>query len=259
MKFNALRKGVLGAFVMLAMVPMCAQAEQLLVAAAADLAFALPEINQQFVATHPGADIKVSLGSSGNFSTQIQNGAPFQVYMSADEKYPRDLIAKGFAQADSYTVYGTGRIALWTLKPDLDITSGLKALTQAAVTRVAIANPEHAPYGRAAQAALTQSGVWSAAQPKLVLGENIAQTAQFVQSGNVDAGIVAVSLLSSPKLQGVGRWVAVPDNLYPPLVQAAVVTKAGSSSALAREYVANLASPQARAILQRFGFTRPVK
>ena len=127
--------------------------------------------------------------------------------MSAAEKYPRDLIAKGFAIADSYVVYGTGRIALWTLKPEFNIKQGLTALTDASVTRVAIANPAHAPYGRAPEAALNKYGIWNQIQPKLVLGENIARTAQFVQSGNVDAGIVAVSLLSSPKLEGVGRWV----------------------------------------------------
>jgi molybdate transport system substrate-binding protein len=218
-----------------------AHEDSLLVAAAADL----------------GNEVKVSLGSSGNFHAQIQNGAPFQVYMSADEKYPRDLIAKGFAITDSYVVYGTGRIALWTLKPEFNIKQGLTALTDASVTRVAIANPAHAPYGRAAEAALNKYGIWNQIQPKLVLGENIAQTAQFVQSGNVDAGIVAVSLLSSPKLKGVGRWVEVPGNLYPPLVQAAVVTRAGASSKLARQYVAYLGSSEARVILQRFGFVAP--
>lgn len=125
------------------------------------------------------------------------------------------------------------------------------------ITRVAIANPAHAPYGRAAQAALNKYGIWNQIQPKLVLGENIAQTAQFVQSGNVDAGIVAVSLLSSPKLQGIGRWVEVPGNLYPPLVQVAVVTRAGASSKLARQYVTYLGSSEARVILQRFGFVAP--
>jgi molybdate transport system substrate-binding protein len=234
-----------------------AHADSLLVAAAADLSFALPEINRGFIAAHPGNEVKVSLGSSGNFHAQIQNGAPFQVYMSADEKYPRDLIAKGFAITDSYVVYGTGRIALWTLKPEFNIKQGLTALTDASVTRVAIANPAHAPYGRAAEAALNKYGIWNQIQPKLVLGENIAQTAQFVQSGNVDAGIVAVSLLSSPKLKGVGRWVEVPGNLYPPLVQAAVVTRAGASSKLARQYVAYLGSSEARVILQRFGFVAP--
>ena len=138
-----------------------AHANSLLVAAAADLSFVLPEINRGFIAAHPGNEVKVSLGSSGNFHAQIQNGAPFQVYMSAAEKYPRDLIAKGFAIADSYVVYGTGRIALWTLKPEFNIKQGLTALTDASVTRVAIANPAHAPYGRAAEAALNKYGIWN--------------------------------------------------------------------------------------------------
>jgi molybdate transport system substrate-binding protein len=244
----------LSAALLMGIVGASAQAETLRLAAAADLAFALPALNQRFSATHPDAEIKVSLGSSGNFYAQIQNGAPFQVFLSADEKYPRDLIAKGFAVADSYVVYGTGRIALWTLKPEFNIKQGLAALTDAQVARVAIANPAHAPYGRAAEAALNKYGIWNQLQAKLVLGENIAQTAQFVQSGNVDAGIVAVSLLSAPTLHGVGRWVEVPASLYPPLVQAAVVTRAGAASELARQYVAFLGSADARVILQRFGF-----
>jgi molybdate transport system substrate-binding protein len=255
MRFNPLFS--LGGALLMGVVYASAQAETLRVAAAADLAFVLPEINQRFSAAHPGVEFKVSLGSSGNFYAQIQNGAPFQVFMSADEKYPRELIAKGFAVADSYRVYGTGRIALWTLKPEFNLKQGLAALTDARVTRVAIANPAHAPYGRAAEAALNKYGIWNQLQPKLVLGENIAQTAQFVQSGNVDAGIVAVSLLSGPTLHGVGRWVELPANLYPPLVQAAVLTRAGASSELARQYVAYLGSADARVVLQRFGFVAP--
>lgn len=254
MRFSIPHYALPGALLAMALLPAAAPAEQLVVAAAADLSFALPLINQQFVAAHPGTEIKISLGSSGNFSAQIQNGAPFQVFMSADEKYPRDLIAKGFAVADSYTVYGTGRLALWSLQPGVNLNQGLGALSDPGVKHVAIANPAHAPYGRAAKAALNKYGILNQVRSKLVMGENIAQTAQFVQTGNADAGIVAVSLLMSPKLANVGRWVEVPARLYAPLVQAAVVTRAGATSALARQYVAYLSSPSARAILQRFGF-----
>lgn len=187
MRFSIPHYALPGALLAMALLPAAAPAEQLVVAAAADLSFALPLINQQFVAAHPGTEIKISLGSSGNFSAQIQNGAPFQVFMSADEKYPRDLIAKGFAVADSYTVYGTGRLALWTLQPGVNLNQGLGALSDPGVKHVAIANPAHAPYGRAAQAALNKYGILNQVRSKLVMGENIAQTAQFVQTGNADA------------------------------------------------------------------------
>jgi molybdate transport system substrate-binding protein len=241
-------------FVLMLTLSAHALAEELLVAAASDLAFVLPEINKAFEAKHPGVVVKVSLGSSGNFHAQILNGAPYQVFMSADEKYPRDLMASGNAVAESYNVYGTGRIALWTMKPEVDLSQGFPGLTNNAVNKIAIANPAHAPYGRAAEAAMKKLGVWDALQPKLVLGENIAQTAQFVQSGNVDVGVVAVSLLSSPKMNGVGRWVDVPTALYPPLVQAAVVTKAGQNSPNAREFVRFLDGAAARDLLQKYGF-----
>ncbi|NOT16540.1 MAG: molybdate ABC transporter substrate-binding protein [Sulfuriferula sp.] len=231
-----------------------ASAEDLLVAAASDLSFVLPEINKAFEAKHPGVTVKVSLGSSGNFHAQIQNGAPYQVFMSADEKYPRDLIAAGNAVADTYNVYGTGRIVLWTMKPELNLSQGLSGLVDAKVTKIAIANPAHAPYGRAAEAAMKKQGVWDALQSKLVLGENISQTAQFVQTGNVDVGVVAMSLVLSPKMQGMGRWAEISTALYPALVQAVVVTKVGENSATARAFVKFLDTPVARELLQKYGF-----
>ncbi len=241
-------------FALMAMISASALAEELLVAAASDLSFVLPEINKAFETNHPGVSVKVSLGSSGNFYAQIQNGAPYQVFMSADEKYPRDLIARGNALADSYNVYGTGRIALWTMKPEVNLSSGLSGLTDVRVAKIAIANPAHAPYGRAAEAAFKKQGVWEALQPKLVYGENISQTAQFVQTGNVDVGVVAMSLVLSPKMRGVGRWAEISSALYPALVQAAVVTKAGENSAIARDFVKFLDTAEARDLLQKYGF-----
>ena len=243
-------------FVLLALALLSSRvtAEDVVVAAASDLTFVLPEINKAFEARHPGVTVKVSFGSSGNFHAQIQNGAPYQVFMSADEKYPRDLIAQGAAVADSYFVYGTGRIVLWTMKPEVNLSQGLSGLTDARVMKIAIANPAHAPYGRAAELAMKKQGVWNALQTKLVMGENISQTAQFVQTGNVDVGVVAMSLVLSPKMRGVGRWAEVSAVLYPPLVQAAVVTKAGTNSATAREFVKFLDQPEARDLLQKYGF-----
>ncbi|MEQ1667047.1 MAG: molybdate ABC transporter substrate-binding protein [Sulfuriferula sp.] len=244
-------------FALLALALLSSQvmAEDLFVAAASDLSFVLPEINKAFEAKHPGVTVKVSLGSSGNFHAQIKNGAPYQVFMSADEKYPRDLIAQGAAVADSYNVYGTGRIVLWTMKPEVNLSQGLSGLADARITKIAIANPAHAPYGRAAESAMKKQGVWDALQTKLVLGENISQTAQFVQTGNVDVGVVAMSLVLSPKMRGVGRWAEISTALYPPLVQAAVVTKTGANSAMAREFVRFLDQPEARDLLQKYGFS----
>lgn len=245
---------VAGVMFSLILMSTAAYAEDLQVAAASDLSFALPEINKLFEAKHPGVAVKVSYGSSGNFSAQIQNGGPYQVFMSADENYPRDLITKGYAVADSYTVYGAGKIVLWTMKPSVNLSQGLSGLADPSIQKIAIANPAHAPYGRAAQAAMVKQGIWKALQSKLVLGENISQTAQFVQTGNVDVGVVAMSLVLSPKMSGVGHWVEIPSALYPPLVQAAVVTKAGAANPLAREYVSLLESAPVRQVLQRYGF-----
>lgn len=232
-------------------------AKDLLIAAAADLVYCLNDLNAAFKKEHPEAIINVSNGSSGNFFAQIQNGAPFDVFLSADLAYPRKLAASGQADASTILRYAVGRIAVWTMNPKLDIKDGTSSLTQAGISRVAIANPAHAPYGMAARAAMQKDGVWEKVSPKIVMGENISQTAQFVQTGNVDAGIVALSLLKSPKLAGVGKYVEIPLDRYPPLEQGAVITKHGEANPLAKQYMTFLSSPQARAIFDRYGFLLP--
>ncbi|MEK8089093.1 molybdate ABC transporter substrate-binding protein [Thermithiobacillus plumbiphilus] len=232
-------------------------AEQLTVAAASDLQFVLAELNQAFTRAHPGVNIKVSTGSSGNFFAQISQGAPFDLFLSADVKYPKSLVDKGQALPDSLMPYAVGRLALWTMNPRLDPAQGLSMLRNPAVRRIAIANPAHAPYGRAAREALSEAGLLPALQGKLVMGENISQTAQFVQSGNADAGIVALSLLRSPKLQGQGRYWLIPADSYTPLEQAAVITRYGAKNPVAREYMAFLKSPAARQVFIRNGFLLP--
>jgi molybdate transport system substrate-binding protein len=198
--------------------------------------------------------IKASIGSSGNFFAQIQNGAPFDVFLSADLKYPKELIKAGLADSSSLTLYAIGRLVLWTIKPDIDLMHGLQVLRDAKVKKLAIANPEHAPYGRAAKAALEHDKMWPAVQKKIVLGENIAQTAQFVQTGNVEAGIVALSLVMSPKLAHVGKFYEIPEASYPRLEQAAVLTKHGQENPLAKTYLQFIRSEKARTIFDRYGF-----
>ncbi len=234
-----------------------AAARELYIAAAADLAYCLEDLNATFQRMHPDARLKVSIGSSGNFYGQIRNGAPFEVFMSADLLYPSKLVEAGKADRSTLLRYAIGRIALWSVNPKFDISAGLKSLVQPGIHRVAIANPAHAPYGQAARAALQHEGVWDAVMPKLVMGDNIAQTAQFVQTGNVDAGIVALSLLKSTRLTNAGQYVVIPLDQYPAMEQGAIVTAHGRSNPLAKQYLDFLASPLARAIFDSYGFLLP--
>lgn len=234
-----------------------AGAATLTLAAASDLATCLEPLNAGFVRLHPDAGIKVSLGSSGNFHAQISQGAPFDLFLSADMNYPRELIRTGMADADTLTPYAVGRLALWTLRTDLDLKVGLAALTGPGIARIAIANPAHAPYGRAAKAALEKAGLWDAVSARIVAGDNVSQAVQFVESGNADAGLIAWSLLQSPRLKDKGRYFLLPLDSHPRLEQGAVVTAHGRDNALAYDYIRYLRSPAARAILDRYGFTLP--
>lgn len=241
---------------LLACASLQAQAEDLSIAAAADLQFCLPDLNAKFSELHPGVHIVAVTGSSGNFFTQIKNGAPFDVFLSADEQYPQSLVSSGQADPASVVHYARGQLVLWTLRKDIDLGPGVNVVTQEGVRHVALANPDHAPYGRAGRSALQAAGVWEAVQPKIVLGENIAQTLQFVQSGNADIGLVALSLLMAPALQNQGHYVKVAQVLYAPLIQAAVVTNHGKSSALAHAYTSFLSSTSAQAIFDGAGFLK---
>ncbi len=233
--------------------------QTLAIAAAADLVYCLADLDREFVRQHPGADLKITTGSSGNFFTQLQHGAPFDVFLSADLKFPRDLAKAGLADERSLTTYAFGRIVLWTNHPGVDVEKGLSVVNDPDVKKFAIANPEHAPYGRAAKAALEHAGLWEAAAKKLVTGENIAQTAQFVQTGNAEAGVVALSLVLSPALAKVGTWKEIPADFYPKLEQGAVVTAPGAKNPLAAAYIGFLRSPEARVIFDRYGFQLPAR
>jgi len=235
-----------------------AGAQKLTVAAAADLRFALDELVLQFRATHPAVDLAITYGSSGNFFAQIQNGAPFDVFLSADVDYPRRLVAASLASKDSLFLYGAGRIVVWVpAGSPLDPAAlGIHALEAASVRHIAIANPQHAPYGRAAVAALRSLGVYDRVAPKLVLGENIAQAFEFVESGAAEVGIVALSLALAPAARTHGRYWEVPQDAYPKIEQGGVILSRAPAGPAAR-FRAFLLSEEARRILKQYGFSVP--
>jgi molybdate transport system substrate-binding protein len=240
-----------------ALLALPARAEPLLVAAAADLSYCMDELGAAFRKQAPEAELKVSLGASGNFFAQIRNGAPFDVFLSADMGYPAQLARDGAADPATLAPYALGRIVLWSLDPRFDLKQGMPVLKDARLTRIAIANPAVAPYGRAAKAALEAAGLWQAVQPKLVIGENISQAVQFVQTGNSQIGIVSYASVLSPRLKGSGSYYLIPDAGMAPIEQGAVVTAHGKANPLAARFVQFLASPAAREILQRNGFGLP--
>lgn len=227
-------------------------AQKVSIAAAADLNYAMPEIARQFRASHAEVDLQVAYGSSGNFFAQISSGAPFDIFLSADIDYPRKLASAGLAARDSVFSYAVGRIAVWV--PAGSALDPATALRDASVKHVAIANPQHAPYGRAAQAALHSLGVQETVAPKLVLGENIAQTLQFVESGAADAGLVALSLALAPPVRARGRYWEIPLDAYPRIEQGGIILK---DSRAARDFRAFLLSSAGRRILQQYGFFVP--
>jgi molybdate transport system substrate-binding protein len=237
---------------------LAARAQEVRVAAAADLKFALDELGAQYE-KHSGKKIAAIYGSSGNFFAQIQNGAPFDLFLSADIEYPRKLEAAGLAEAGTLYEYAVGRIVIWMpsdARADL-AKLGWKALLEPSVERIAIANPEHAPYGRAAVAALRKAGVYEQARRRLVYGENISQAAQFVASGSAQAGIIALSLAVSPPMRDGKRW-EIPAEMHPPIEQGAVILKNAKDKDGARALLAFLKSDTGRKILKAYGFTQPL-
>jgi molybdate transport system substrate-binding protein len=231
-----------------------AQGKEIRVAAAADLSFAMAELSEKFE-KQTGMQVNVTYGSSGNFFSQLQNGAPFDLFFSADIEYPKKLEFAGLAEPQTLYEYAIGRIVIWTpadAKVDV-IKEGWKSLLDASVEKIAIANPEHAPYGRAAVAALQKAGIYESVKAKLVYGENISQAAQFVQSGNAQAGIVAKSLAVSPAMRDGKRW-EIPADMHPALEQGAVILKDAKNKDTARAFLEFVKSPPGRAILSKYGF-----
>ena len=234
-----------------------ARSQEVRVAAAADLKFALDELGAQYE-KHSGNKIAAIYGSSGNFFAQIQNGAPFDLFLSADIEYPRKLEAAGLTEAGTLYEYAVGRIVIWMpSEARADVAKlGWKALLEPSVERIAIANPEHAPYGRAAVAALRKAGVYEQVRTRLVYGENIAQAAQFVAAGSAQAGIIALSLAVSPPMRDGKRW-EIPEDTHPPIEQGAVILKSAKDKDGARALLAFLKSDTGRKILKTYGFTQP--
>jgi molybdate transport system substrate-binding protein len=228
------------------------------IAAAADLNVALGALVDRFRAAHD-VDVTVSYGSSGTFFAQLLNQAPFDMFFSADLEYPRQLVARGLTVPQSEFSYAVGRLVVWTpLSSPLDVEhQGLRALANPAVAHVAIANPEHAPYGRAAVAALRAAGLLDQIQPKLVYGENVAQALQFAGSGAADAGIVALSLALTPSLKDRARWMEIPIDMYPRMVQGGTILKWAADIEAARSLRAFVIGEEGRAILKQYGFFLP--
>ena len=237
--------------------PRPATGQDISVAAASDLTFAMGELIPRFERA-TGEKVKLITGSSGAFFAQIQNGAPFDLFFSADMDYPRQLEKAGLIEPGSLYVYAIGKIVLWVRNDSpLDVSEGWAAITDPRAKKIAIANPLHAPYGRAAEAAMRGAGVYDRIKDRLVFGENISQTAQFVESGNADIGILALSLASAATMKARGRWWVVPEDSYPALQQAAVILRSSQKKDVAKAFIAYVQSAEGRAILQRHGLSEP--
>ena len=234
-----------------------AKAGELKVAAASDLTFAFKDVGARFE-KQTGNSLKLTYGSSGNFFAQIQNGAPFDLFFSADVSYPQKLEAGGLTEPGTIYDYATGKLVIWVPNASkLDLSRGLSVLLDPGIRKIAVANPQHAPYGAAAVAALRHDGIYDKVKDKLVLGENISQTAQFVQSGNADVGLLALSLALAPAMKTSGHYVEVPASDYPPLIQAGVILKSSGNKELANQFLKFLKEPGTVALMEQYGFAVP--
>jgi molybdate transport system substrate-binding protein len=234
-----------------------AVAEEITIAAASDMNFAMKDLVTEYEKVS-GHHVKLSLGSSGNFYSQIQNGAPFDLYFSADIGYPKKLEEAGLVVPGSLYPYAVGRIVLWTGNGShLDLSKGLEILREPTIKKIAIANPKHAPYGRAAVAAMEYFKVYDQVKDKLILGENISQAAQFIESGACDAGIVALSLALAPAMKAAGQYWEIPAIAHSPLEQGAVILKQSKNQEHARQFLEFIKGFHGQEIMKRYGFTLP--
>ena len=248
---------VICCFLLVSQLSGMAAAQELRVAAAADLHFVFQEVSARFQ-KETGHKVEFAFGSSGNFFSQIQNGAPFDMFFSADLDYPAKLEAAGLVEPGTLSHYATGRIALWVRKGSpIDISQGLAILADARIRKISIANPEHAPYGRAAVAALRHEKLYDKVRDRLVLGENISQAAQFVESGNADIGILALSLVLAPPLKSEGMYYEIPTSFYPAIDQAVVILKSSKQKDIARQFLSFLRRPEITEFMRSNGLTVP--
>jgi len=229
------------------------------IAAASSLRFALDDLVEGFRESHPDTGVAVTYGSSGNFYAQIQNGAPFDLYLTAEINYARQLVDAGLARPESFFVFADGRVALWVPKNSpLDIEAiGLRVLRDPSVRQVSIANPAVAPYGIAAEEALRSGDLYDTVKPKFVLGESIAQALQFVESGAAQAGILALSLVVAPEVAGKGRHVLIPSDVHQRIEHGGVVLTNAAQPGAAESFRAFLMSDAARPVLDRYGLAAP--
>lgn len=231
---------------------------ELVVAAAADLSSALKVVAENYE-RKTGTTVKLSFGASGALTQQIQNGAPFDIFFSADMDYPRQLIAAGQAEGASLYQYAVGKLVLWVpADSPLDVEhQGVNALLDPSVQKIAIANPAHAPYGRAAVAALKHAEIYDRISARLVLGENISQAAQFAESGNAQAGFVALAHVMAPAMQGKGKYWVVPADYYPALAQGVAVLSRSQHKKEAAGFIEYLKTKESAGVLRRYGFSLP--
>jgi molybdate transport system substrate-binding protein len=227
------------------------------VAAASDLTYCMDDLATGFRRESPGVQVKVAIEASGTLFKQLKNGAGYDVFLSSDMAYPAKLIAETGAVASSLAPFAVGRVALWTVDPRFDLRQGMRVLTDSRLTRLAIANPDVAPFGRAAKAALESHGFWDAVRGKLVLGTNVAQATKLVQGGQAEIGIVSMSIVLSPKFKGIGHYYLIPDTGVPPIEHGAVITAHGKANPAAARFLAFLQTPAGREILYRHGFGLP--
>lgn len=249
-----LRRSVGTVILGIALLSQISEAQEITVAAASDLQFALKEVAARFE-KETGKGVRIIYGSSGNFFQQIQNGAPFDLFFSANLDYPKKLEAAGLIQPGTYYQYARGKIVIWVPKDSkIDLNAGLRALLHPTVKKIAIANPEHAPYGQAAVSAMQKEGIYEKAKAKLVLGENISQAASFITTGSADIGIVALSLALSPTMKDKGRYAEIPQKEYPPIEQACVILSSSKNKELAQEFLDYVKGASVADLLSRYGF-----
>jgi molybdate transport system substrate-binding protein len=229
-----------------------ANQKKLYVAAAADLAPAFEELGRSFE-QETGIQVVYSFGSTGTLAKQIENGAPMDLFAAANIEFIDGLAQKGLIIPDTRALYARGRITIWTKADSRLKLEKLEDLADAGVGKIGIANPEHAPYGLAAREALQSVGVWEAVKPKLVFGENVRQTLQYAETGNVDVSILALSL----SVQSKGRWTLIPEELHKPLDQALAVIKSSTHEQQARQFAAYINGARGRPIMRKYGFILP--
>jgi molybdate transport system substrate-binding protein len=233
------------------------KAQEITVAAAADLQFAMEDVATRFQ-KETGKSVRLIYGSSGNFFQQLQNGAPFDMFFSANVDYPKKLEAAGLTEPDTYYQYATGKIVVWVRNDSkLDLSSSVGSVLDPSIKKIAIANPQHAPYGQAAVAAMKKENIYDRVADKFVLGENISQTASFVVSGSADIGIIALSLALAPTMKDKGRYAEIRTDEYPPIEQACVVLKSSKQKDVAKAFLNYVKSPAVSDLFRGYGFAVP--